>query len=494
MSGLSVLDLAIILLYLVTIPAIGIWVARRKDSAEGYFVGDRKVPWWAVLGSLVATEVSAATFLATPGVGYHGNLAYLQFGLGSLLGRILVSTAFLGLLYRYRCLSVYEFLKVRFGRQSQRAGAIFFILSRLCASSVRLMIATTGLHLILGWPLELTLILFAGLCLLYAGWGGIRSVIWTDCLQGLIFLVSGGVVLWFISNALGGVDWLFQAAEAGRWEVFSFTPSDPGGLWAWLADANLFWLAFLFGTINTMAMMGTDHDFTQRLLSCSKVEEARRGLILSGLISLPIAGTFLALGVGLSYYFQVFPAALPMDEAGKVISDKVFPFFIAEVLPAGVKGLVITGVLAAAMSSLDSALAALSSSGVIDLGGKRDWREGSPVRRSRWLMVLACCILVVMAWLLKDGGQFLWLAFKVSAVTYSGLLGVFLAGVMSQRGKDSWNPWFMVGGSMVVLVLTLLIEKGYLALAWQWPMIIGVGVTGALVCLPKPNSSPNDDT
>jgi solute:Na+ symporter, SSS family len=489
--NLAPIDFALIGLYFTAVLAVGLSVARRAESDASYFVGNRQLPWWAVFGSLIGTEVSAATFLATPGVGYHGNLAYLQFGFGSLLARVLIGYFFLNLLYRHNCLTVYQFLKYRFGPVTQRWGSGFFLLSRLCASAVRLMIAATGLHLILSVPFEVTLAVFAGVCLLYSGAGGIRSVVWTDCIQALVFLSSGVVVLGYITVELGGWGWVTDAWANDRFAIFTWQPRSASNWLDWLADANLFWLAFAFGTVNTMAMMGTDHDFTQRLLACSDHRKARRSLILSGLISLPVAALFLGLGIALSAYFAQFShAGLPLMADGLTAdSDRVFPVFIRDILPAGLRGLVVCGVLAAAMSSLDSTLAALSSSAVIDLGlGGR--APGGHVRRSRWLMVVAALLLVALALVLQNGGQFLWLAFKVSAVTYSGLLGVFVAGVLSsQRGRDRFNPFAMVGGSALVLVMTLLIEADHLALAWQLPMLCGVFLTAVAAALPHPNRS-----
>ncbi|MCD8482304.1 MAG: hypothetical protein LR015_06335 [Verrucomicrobia bacterium] len=429
--------------------------------------------------------MSAATFLATPGVGYHGNWAFLQFGLGSLTARILIGYGFLNILYRHNCLTVYEFLNIRFGRHSQVWGSGFFLLSRLCASAVRLMIAATGLHLILGVPFEVTLWVFAGVCLLYSGAGGIRSVIWTDCVQALVFLLSGLVVLGYITFQLGGMGWVVEAAAEDRFAIFTWAPTAGSGWMGWLAEANLFWLAFVFGTINTMAMMGTDHDFTQRLLSCRDHRQARRSLILSGLVSLPVAALFLTLGIALSAYFAANPDyLLPLLADGVTVdADRVFPVFIRDSLPIAIRGLVICGVLAAAMSSVDSTLAALSSTAVIDLGIGGRGAEGQ-VRRSRWLMLVAALLLIAVAWVLKDGGQFLWLAFKVSAVTYSGLLGVFLAGVLWRgAGWDAFNRFAMLLGSVVVLVPTLMIENGMLNLAWQWPMLMGVTATVVMVIL-----------
>ncbi len=488
---MSLFDTLIVLTYFAAVLTIGIRFGKRSDSMESYVVGSRQVPWLAVLGSIVATEISAATFLGTPGVGYADNLGYLQMGIGSLLARFAIAFLFLGAFYKLRCLSIYQYLADRFGGTSHYTAASFFLLSRVMASSVRLMIASTGLHVILGLPFGWTLIGFAVLCLVYAGIGGIKAVIWTDCLQAVIFLTAGSVMIWVLHDAVGWSQILEVGGETGRLEIFQWTPE--AGFWA---DSNWIALAIVFGFINTLAMQGTDHDFTQRMLTCRNLTHARRSIILSGFLALPTAALFLMIGVGLFAYHQQFPdATLPMKVAegiSSVDSDKVFPHFIATALPNGLKGLLLCGVLAAAMSSLDSALAALSSSVVVDLYRPLLRGNDDPQRQvwiARIFMGVVAIALVSIAWSLQNGGQFIWLAFKIAGVTYSGLLGVFLVGLLTRRGNDRWNLLAMLLGSASTATLLLLSENGFLNLAWQWPMLIGVALTFILGSLPNARST-----
>lgn len=494
MQALGLWDLLIVLAYFAVVIAVGLRFGRadQEKSLQNYVSGGRRVPWVAVLGSLVATEISAATFLATPGVGYSENMGFLQMGVGSILARVFIAIFFLGAFYQLRYLSIYQYLAVRFGGGSQRTAAVFFLLSRLMASAVRLMIAATGLHVILGLPFFWTVAGFAVLCLIYAGWGGIKAVIWTDCVQGIVFLTAALVMVSILQMHVGWGEILRTGAETGRLDVFQWRAD--GGMWV---DANWFWLMALFGFVNTLAMMGSDHDFTQRVLTCKNVREARRGVVLSGFIAIPMATLFLLIGIGLFvYYQQIGEAGLPMKLVGDesvVDSDKVFPYFIATALPTGLVGLMLCGVLAAAMSSLDSAMAALSSSVVVDLFKpllKKTDNAAQQVWIARGLMLVVTVFLVAVAWMLQHGGQFIWLAFKVAGVTYSGLLGVFLVGLLTRRGRDNWNLLAMFAGCFCTLTLLLLSERNVIQLAWQWPMLFGVSVTFLLGVLPKGN--PNE--
>jgi len=199
---------------------------------------------------------------------------------------------------------------------------------------------------------------------------------------------------------------------------------------------------------------------------------------------------FLMIGVGLFvYYNQVATGvALPFGETGEVASDKVFPHFISTVLPAGLRGLLLCGVLAAAMSSLDSAMAALSSSIVVDLYSPF-LKDPTDTKKQVWIarifMAIVAIVLVTFAWGIRNSDEFLWLAFKISGITYSGLLGIFLVGLLSNRGDDRWNLVAMISGSACTAILLLLSENGHLELAWQYPMLFGVALTYLLGIIPR---------
>lgn len=472
---------------------VGWWAGRRERSVEDYFVGERKIPWWAVLGSLVATEVSAATYLSVPGVGFSENMTYLQFGLGSFLGRIFVAVVFVAAWYRAECLSIYEFLRDRFGRQTQTTAALYFLVTRILASGVRLMIAVTGFSVILGYPFWLCLLLFGGITVAYTALGGIRSVIWTDCLQGVVFIAAGlAGVIWLMLE-IGTGEALDLAAQAGRLEIIRLGPAGHGPI-AWLNDPQWLVTALLFGFLSTTAALGTDQDMAQRLLASRTAPLARRSLVLSGFVAVPVAALFLFIGVLLHVYFQQVPdPGFPLREVeGKWVpdGDKAFSYFMTTAIPAWLRALLLTGVLAAAMSSLDSAMAALSTSSVRDL--LQPLWKGSLAPR-RWLLIsrimtgVFAILLMATAWMLRDGGQFLWLAFKVTSLTYGSLLGIFLLGLFTRRGLDHTNGWAMLAGTASAGTGLWLIETGRLPLAWTWLLVLGTGITfvvGAL-CSPR---------
>lgn len=479
LDNLTLIDGLIVLLYFAAVLGIGFYQSRKGDDSEDFITGSRQMPWLAVLGSLVATEVSAATFLGTPGAGFSENMSYLQMGVGSFFARIFIAFLFLGAFYAAESLTIYDFLAKRFGNKTRYAASAFFIITRLLASAVRLMIASTGLSLILGLPFIWCLAAFTIIAIAYTGSGGIRGIIWTDVLQAFVFISSGLVLIGFIAHSIGWQTILDIGSENHRFDIFRFTPQGEGFA-AWLNDSKLFYIAVLFGFISTTAAFGTDQDLTQRMLTCKNVKSARRSVILSGMVSIPVAALFLFVGIALFAYYQVHAdPSLPhavIDGVRTIKADKVFPWFIANELPAGLRGLLLVGVLAAAMSSLDSAMGALSSSALVDLYRplvSKDSQKLPDIWISRGFVVFFGLILSTVAWALKDADGFLWLSFQIVSVTYGALLGVFLLGLLTKRGSDACNWLAMVSGALICAILLTLIKLGILPLGWTWLIVIG---------------------
>jgi SSS family transporter len=489
MNGVGPFESSILVFYFLLILGIGWYKGRNETSVDDYMVGNRQIPWWAVLGSLVATEISAATYLAVPGVGFSENMTYLQFGIGSFLARIFVATAFIGVFYKAQCLSIYEYLQKRFGGGTQHTASVYFLVTRILASGVRLMIAVTGFSVILGIPFGWSLLLFGCITLGYTFIGGIRSVIWTDCVQAIVFLAAGIMGTLWLVNETGLAPLIDVAGQAGRFEWVRPVP-EGDGLVGWFNDPQWLVTAILFGFASTVAALGTDQDMAQRLLSSRTAKMAKRSLIISGFIAIPVAALFLFLGTALYAHFQIspdpeFPTRL-LDGLAVPDGDKAFSHFMTTGIPPWLRGLLLTGVLAAAMSSLDSAMAALSASMVRDILQPvmpKNWSASAWLWISRGFTVIFALLLMGMAWLLRDGGKFLWLAFKITSLTYGSLLGVFLLGRFTRRGSDTGNIWAMLSGTIISGAGLALIETGILPLAWTWLLVAGTLSTLAIGAL-----------
>lgn len=464
----EVADISVLLVYAALVFAIGWWAARhRPRSSHEFLLAGRSIGWLPVSFSIIATAASALTFIGVPGAGFQGNMGYVQFGLGSLVARFLIAALLLPAYYAGQVSTVYEFLGQRFGSVSRSLGMVFFLATRLLASGVRLLGVGIAVSVVLGIPLSMAAGGVAVVAVVYTTVGGIRAVIWTDVVQLALLIAAPIIALIVIVNALpGGLAELWEVGQgAGKFRIFE---------WSWdFTNPNAFFAAFLGGLCLSFAAFGTDHDLAQRMLTCRSLRGSQRAIVLTGILDFPMSFLFLGLGVALFVFFQAFPAAQvsAFIEQGK--PDYVFPHFIVAHLPAGLRGLLLAALLAAAMSSLDSAMNALASSVVVDFyrpfcappGGINAGRE---LAISRVLVVFFAIALVGLALLFERAENILWLGFKIGTFTYGSLLGVFLTGVIGRRGRDLGNAIAMI--SAVILVICL---HNLTTLAWEWFIVVG---------------------
>jgi solute:Na+ symporter, SSS family len=482
------LDIAILIVYFSLSLGVAWWFGRGQSDMKSFVVGNRSVPWIAVMLSILATEISAATFIGVASIGFSENWNYVQFGFGSICGRLLIAFLFLPVFYKFNCLSIYEFLAKRFGEASRYSAVLCFFVTRLMASGVRLLIASIGLAVVFSSLVEglsyekaqvIAILVLAAIAMLYTTFGGIKAVIWTDVLQAIIFLGGGAVaVTYLITHIDGGIAAIWQtASEASpsRTEIFRFSIAEGKTFWS---DANLFYIAFLNGLIGTFAALGTDQDLTQRMLTCKNHRESQRSLILTGFLSLPVVMVFLFIGTSLYSYYLNSPELLE----GLTKNDQIFPHFIINQLPVGLKGLLIAGMLAAAMSSVDSALGALSASAIVDVYRPLIYKGGSErhyLMVTRILVVGFGLMLAAIAYILLPHDNLLWLCFQIGGVTYGALLGVFLLGVLLPRHMG--NNWGNMIGMLVSVCVTapmlVFIKRGNINIGWTWLIIIGTALT-----------------
>jgi len=243
-SSLTWQDYTVLLLLVAGMIFVGLYFGREEKSTHDFFLGGKKIPWWAACLSFVATEISAVTLIAVPAVAYMENWEYAQFFIGSVLARVVIAFLFIPAFYRYRCTSIYEFLQHRFGAATQIAGSLLFFITRLLASGVRLMVACLAVSILIGWSIIPTILLFSAICILYIAWGGIKAVVWTNVVQTLTFLLAGAVAIGFLLSRIdgGAAAVVVIAGNAGKLQVFNWGPA-PGlaeYLRGLLSDPNIF--------------------------------------------------------------------------------------------------------------------------------------------------------------------------------------------------------------------------------------------------------------
>ncbi|MBN1540892.1 sodium:solute symporter, partial [candidate division KSB1 bacterium] len=405
-------------------------IGKKQRNTRDYFLGDRNLPWTAVCFSVVATETSTLTFISIPGLAYLTNLNFLQITLGFLLGRIFISYTLLPAYYRGELYTAYELLGNRFGSRMRKYSSTIFQITRLLADGVRLFATAIPLAVITGLDYSSSILIIAVLTILYTYIGGIRAVVWMDVIQ--MFIYIGGALLAavvLLRTILGGWPAIHQTAGlAGKWQLIDL------GLHGSIADffSTPYTLigGLLTGAFFSMASHGTDQLIVQRLLACKSLQDSRKALITSGFLVIAQFSLFLFLGVLLYVYYQ--GAAQP--------SDEVLPRFIVEGLPAGVSGIIIAGVFAAAMSTLSGSLNSLASASMLDIYKSR-WgksnTEKKDLRVSRLLTFFWGIVFIGGAMLFKDkNNPVVELGLAIASFTYGGLLGAFFLGTYCKRATE----------------------------------------------------------
>ncbi len=512
-------DVIVIVAYFCAIFGIGLYVGRRQVSLESYALGSRSMPWWAILASIIAAEISAATFLGAPGEGYVlRNFTYVQLAIGTILGRIIVGRLFLRPYYQYNVISIYEYLEKRFGVVTRRLASVTFLVSRVLASGTRLFFA--GILLVIAYMAatgkesataeETVAIYIAALAFItvatavYTTLGGLKAVVWTDVLQASILAISVLTtigVLFFSICGDGGVSeaWRYIVATIGDtssdpsvqpWKVVDFGLTGEG----LLADVRnilgseyTLWSAVLGSTFLTMATHGTDQDMVQRMLAAKDSRTGSRAVIVSGLLDMPIVLVFLFCGM-LLYVFFVKNGVTPPEK-----NIEIFPYFIVHHLPAGIRGLLVAALLATAMGSLSTALNALATTATKDWYHdvfRPDASDAQMLRAVRLFTVGFAVLLIAVgattAWYTVHHPEvrILPIALGIFGYTYGSLLGVFLLGMLTKsRGRDGGNVVAMISGFAVVAGLEWLssMDLGF-AVAFPWRVTIGTLVTFAVGC------------
>lgn len=449
-------DLLAILGYFALVMGVGLASTRKSSQTMREFsLGSKQMPWGAVLASIIAAELSAATFLGTPGEGYHlRNFTYAQLAIGTILARIIVAYLFILPYYTLNVVSIYEFLEKRFGPMTKNAASAVFLLTRLLASGTRLYVAAVvvvlAYEMIYGTvpsdteKIEIyagAVVLVTFLTTLYTAAGGIRAVVWTDVIQAS---VMGSAVVYALVSLLYGVGgWGHAQTLLTQPDDLKFV--DWGIDWNKSFGANLYsilgseytmWAALLGSTFTTMATHGTDQDMVQRMLTARNHQKSRLALILSGVADLPINLAFLLIGILLAVFYQLHP-----DPNLPTKNPEVFAYYILHQLPPGARGLLVAGVLATAMGSLSTALNALATSFTQDfwvpyLSRKKDSDSVvSAVRSSTVVFALLLALIGIATAAVvvySPKARIIPVVLGVFGYTYGSLLGIFLVGLTTK--------------------------------------------------------------
>lgn len=441
-STLPWIDLAVLIVYVGGIFALGCWFARRSNNTEEFMAAGRSLPGWVVGLSLFGTYTSSISFLANPGSSYAGN--WNAFALSLSLPIAAVAAAFWFVPYYRRSgnVSAYSRLEERFGPWARLYATTFYLLTQIARVGTITFLVSKVVAPLTGWDIREIIIVIGVLVTIYTLLGGIEAVIWTDVAQA--FVLTAGIVVSITVLLIGmpeGPGQVFSiAAASDKFSLGSFGTS---------LSEKTFWVVFVYGLCINLQNFGIDQSYVQRYFTAKSDRDAARSGLIGALLCLPIAALLFFLGTSLFAYYTARPELLSAGTTG----DDVFPYFIVNGLPAGMTGLLIAAVLAAGMSSLDTSLNSSATLILQDLYKRylrplAGERESMLVLRGTTVAWGAIGTFAALALVGTEGMLDAW--FKLSGLFSGGMLGLFLLGLISRRAG---NPAAATGALAAVSVM-----------------------------------------
>ncbi len=438
------------------------WFTTRKLSQDTFFTGDRQSPWFLVAFGMIGASLSGVTFISVPGEVGNSNFYYFQVILGYTVGYAVIAKVLLPLYYRLNLVSIYAYLEQRFGFWSYKTGAFFFILSRTLGSSIRVFLVASVLQLILfdnwGIPFWVSVLITVMLIWLYTFRGGIKTVVWTDTLQTFFMLAAVGVSIYLVMAELqiGGVGELI--------EVVSSHPNSKIFNWNWQEGTNFF-KQFLSGAFIVIVMTGLDQDMMQKNLTCRNLADAQKNMFWFTNILVVVNLIFLALGILLYIYADAKQISIPTK------TDELYPLLATSYFSPFAGIVFVLGITAAAYSSADSTLTALTTSFCFDfleIQKKYALKRQVSVRKSVHLgfTFLMFVVILVIQWF--NDQSVINAVFIIAGYTYGPLLGLYSFGLFTDRQvRDKWVPLPAVLAPLLAFVIALNSQN------WFWGYSFG---------------------
>ena len=454
---MQTIDLAIIILFLIGNTLFGLWHGKSNKNSRDYFHGGHNMPWIVSMLSIVASETSVLTFVSVPGLAYRGDWTFLQLAMGYIIGRILVSFVLLPMYFKHGVSSIYEVIGIRFGPGMQKLAAIVFLVTRTLGDAIRFLAAGVVVQVVTGWSLPLSIMIIGMVTLVYTLSGGIKAVIWLESFQFSLYLLGGILSIVFLFHSIDKSlpDILMLLEKSGKSNIINKDTHI-------FTNPLAFFSAFIGGILLSLSSHGVDYMMVQRVLGCKDLASAKKAMIGSGFFVFFQFSVFLLAGSLIS----VFMHGASMEK------DREFAFFIVHYLPAGLKGLLIAGVLSAAMSTHSSAINALASSTVNDiLGGK------ASLSLSKLISFIWAILLIIIALMFDAGNKaIVMVGLEIASFTYGGLLGLFLL----SKSKRAFHPASL--GTGLVASMGIVFVLKFFGLAWTWYITVSV-IVNLLVSL-----------
>ena len=445
MNGIYIL--LTLLTYFGILMLIAKLTSRRADN-DAFFRGNRQSPWYVVAFGMVGASLSGVTFVSVPGMVRSIDMTYMQTCFGFFVGYLIIAHVLLPLYYKLNLTTIYSYLNERIGRYSYKTGASFFLLSKIIGAAARLYLVCLILqHYVfddLHIPFSISVIGIVLLIWLYTRKSGIKTIVWTDSLQTFCLLAALGLILYNVGSQmnhdLGGMVQTVTNSDYSRIFVFD----------DWASKQNFF-KQFLSGIFITIVMTGLDQDMMQKNLSCRNLREAQKNMYAYGISFVPVNLLFLSLGTLLLIFASQTGLSLPEK------SDDILPFFAAEGRLGFVTMIFFTiGIVAAAFSSADSALTALTTSFCIDILGVERTDEKDAEKTRKWVHFFISAVFIGFILLFKaaDNDSIIDAIYTIASYTYGPLLGLFMFGLFTKmRPRDKFVPWVAIASPFVCFAI-----------------------------------------
>ena len=467
------------------------WLTSRNAGNAAFFLGNRKSPWYVVAFGMIGASLSGVTFISVPGWVGDSQFSYMQMVLGYLLGYFVIANVLMPLYYKLNLTSIYTYLDSRFGSHTYKTGASFFLLSRAIGTAFRLFLVSNVLQISIfdAWnvPFWTTVVITILLIWLYTFRGGIKTIIWTDLLQTLFMLTAVGITILVISRQMGmNLSSLYNTISESEYaRIFFFDD---------LNDKRFFLKQFLSGVFISIVMTGLDQDMMQKNLSCRNIHDAKKNMYWFSLVLVPVNLMFLSLGALLFIYSGYVGLDLPAR------GDDLYPIIATQgYLTPAVSILFLLGLVAAAYSSADSALTALTTSFTVDIVGIRDKTEERiiSIRKIVHIGVSLVVGLIILTFRAINDQSVISAVFTVAGYTYGPLLGLYSFGLFTKFAvRDKWVPLV----AMLSPVLSFLVDSNSEMLLngyqFGFELLILNGLltfTGLLLISRKKESTPRKD-
>lgn len=444
------IDLIVFFLYIVGISIFGGSFFKKNRTSSSYTLGDKIIPGWVVTMSIFATFVSSISYLALPGNAFLSNWNAFAFSLSLPIASLIAVRYFVPVYRKINSPSAYTYMELRFGPWARVYVSLCYLLTQLMRIGTILYLLALTLNAITGWDIA-TVIIFTGLIVgIYSMLGGISAVLWTDAIQGIILILGAivciGYILFNMPEGPGQIFDIGMANEKFGLGSFSLNLSEP-----------TFWVVLVYGIFINLQNYGIDQNYVQRYMASKSDKEAKRSALIGGLMYVPVSILFLFIGTSLFAYYHS-AATLPLELQDVNKSDRVFPYFIVNVLPPGMSGLLVASIFAAGMSTISTSFNSSATVFLTDYYNQyfkktASDKEGMRVLYISSLIISLIGIAIGIAMINVKSALDAW--WKLASIFSGGMLGLFLLGIVSTHKNTIGAIVGVVAGLMVILWLSL---------------------------------------